>query len=112
MVAEKRTIAITGATGLIGSHLLPLLLGEGYRLRALSRRPQQDLPGISQIQGDIRSARAVRDLIQGCVHAQGGPPFITDDPGTPGNHHWEINFGWIANHNPGASPTTRFPTLT
>ena len=33
--------------------------------------------------------------------AQGGPPFITDDPGTPGNRHWEINFGWIANHNPG-----------
>jgi len=35
--------------------------------------------------------------------AQGGPPFITDDPGTPGNHHWEINFGWIANHNPATS---------
>jgi hypothetical protein len=34
-------------------------------------------------------------------HAQGGPPFITDDPGTPGNKHWEINFGWIADHNPG-----------
>jgi hypothetical protein len=34
-------------------------------------------------------------------HAQGGPPFITDDPGTPGNRHWEINFGWTANHNPG-----------
>ena len=35
--------------------------------------------------------------------AQGGPPFITDDPGTPGNKHWEINLGWIGNHNPGAS---------
>jgi hypothetical protein len=35
------------------------------------------------------------------MRAQGGPPFITDDPGTPGNHHWEINLGWIANHNPG-----------
>ena len=37
------------------------------------------------------------------AHAQGGPPFITDDPGTPGNRHWEINFGWVANHNPGQS---------
>jgi len=37
------------------------------------------------------------------AHAQGGPPFITDDPGTPGNHHWEINLGWIASHNPGQS---------
>jgi hypothetical protein len=34
------------------------------------------------------------------AHAQGGPPFITDDPGTPGNHNWEINFGWIGDHNP------------
>lgn len=25
--------------------------------------------------------------------AQGGPPLFTDDPGTPGNHHWEINIG-------------------
>ena len=32
---------------------------------------------------------------------QGGPPFITDDPGTPGNRQWEINVGWIGNHNPG-----------
>jgi hypothetical protein len=34
------------------------------------------------------------------AHAQGGPPFITDDPGTPGDKHWEINFGWLADHNP------------
>jgi hypothetical protein len=34
------------------------------------------------------------------IHAQGGPPFITDDPGTPGNRHWEINLGWIGDHNP------------
>jgi hypothetical protein len=25
------------------------------------------------------------------VHAQAGPPFITNDPGTPGNANWEIN---------------------
>lgn len=35
------------------------------------------------------------------ARAQGGPPFITDDPGTPGNRHWEINLGWIGDHNPG-----------
>jgi hypothetical protein len=27
------------------------------------------------------------------VHAQGGPPFLTNDPGTPGNANWEINLG-------------------
>jgi hypothetical protein len=34
--------------------------------------------------------------------AQAGPPFRTDDPETPGNKHWEINFGWIGNRNPAA----------
>jgi len=34
-------------------------------------------------------------------HAQGGPPFRTDDPDPPGNRHWEINFGFIADRNPG-----------
>jgi hypothetical protein len=39
-------------------------------------------------------------MATGVARAQGGPPFITDDPGTPGNHHWEVNLGWIADHNP------------
>jgi hypothetical protein len=34
------------------------------------------------------------------LFAQAGPPFRTDDPETPGNRHWEINFGFVADHNP------------
>jgi len=41
-------------------------------------------------------------LLAGVAHAQGGPPFRTDDPETPGNKHWEINFGWIGDRNPAA----------
>jgi hypothetical protein len=44
------------------------------------------------------------------ARAQGGPPFTTDDPGTPGNRHWEINVGWVANHNP-ASANYQTPDL-
>ena len=29
------------------------------------------------------------------VLAQGGPPYYTTDPGTPGNMNWEINFGYM-----------------
>lgn len=29
------------------------------------------------------------------VFAQGGPPYYTNDPGTPGNKNWEINFGYM-----------------
>jgi hypothetical protein len=31
--------------------------------------------------------------------AQGGPPLFTDDPGTPGDQHWEINVAWTFEHN-------------
>ncbi len=30
-------------------------------------------------------------LTERAAFAQGGPPMLTDDPGTPGNRHWEIN---------------------
>jgi len=74
MTTGKRTIAITGASGLIGSHLLPVLQGQGYRLRILSRRPQQEAAGVTPIQGDIRSLDSVRELTQGCsavIHLAG-----------------------------------------
>src|SRR5271170_2899855 len=38
----------------------------------------------------------------GGAMAQAGPPFRTDDPETPGNKHWEINFGWVGDRNPAA----------
>jgi hypothetical protein len=50
--------------------------------------------------GAIVLALAV--LPTAAAHAQGGPPFRTDDPETPGNRHWEINFGWIGDRNPAA----------
>src|ERR1700704_2305111 len=32
--------------------------------------------------------------------AQGGPPFRSDDPDTPGNKQWEINLGFVGERNP------------
>ena len=29
------------------------------------------------------------------AHAEAGPPLLTDDPGTPGDGHWEMNFAWL-----------------
>lgn len=36
-------------------------------------------------------------IVLGCpaAFAQGGPPYYTNDPGTPGNHNWEINLGYM-----------------
>src|SRR5688572_25617331 len=42
--AKIRTLAVTGGTGFVGSHLLRLALAEGYDLRALTRgwKPPED----------------------------------------------------------------------
>jgi hypothetical protein len=34
------------------------------------------------------------------VYGQGGPPMITDDPGTPGSGKWENNFAIAFEHRP------------
>jgi len=38
-------------------------------------------------------------IFQSCCcaasNAQGGPPYYTNDPGTPGNRNWEINLGYM-----------------
>ena len=37
-------------------------------------------------------------LFSGYVCAAGGPPMMTDDPGTPGDGHWEINAAALSSH--------------
>lgn len=34
------------------------------------------------------------------MSAQGGPPLLTDDPGTPGRNNWEINLGYTTDRQP------------
>lgn len=34
------------------------------------------------------------------AHAQGGPPLLTDDPGTPGNNNWEVNVAVTTERHP------------
>jgi hypothetical protein len=93
---------------------------EMAELIALSRRNSSLAPPAkvvasresSLVHGEFIGKSRVGTLVRLCffttlalsttlIRAQGGPPFITDDPGTPGNKHWEINFGWDADHNPG-----------
>jgi len=37
------------------------------------------------------------------ARAQGGPPMITDDPGTPGPGKWEVNLAWTDQRTPGST---------
>jgi hypothetical protein len=49
----------------------------------------------------IRVAFVICMLGAGEVRAQGGPPMITDDPGTPGDKKWEINLAVAFEHRSG-----------
>jgi len=44
------------------------------------------------------------------AYAQGGPPMLTDDPGTPGDGHWEINIATLSDHS-GDTSTYALPLL-
>jgi hypothetical protein len=43
---------------------------------------------------------AVLALLSPLARAQGGPPFRSDDPDTPGNRRWEINTILVGERNP------------
>lgn len=45
--------------------------------------------------------------VSGVSHAQGGPPMITDDPGTPGDGNWEINIAATGAHRASSSVAER-----
>lgn len=61
----RQLIALTGATGFIGRRLLRELLAEGYKVRALARRPEslQAQPGLEVIAGDLDSGPALQRLV-------------------------------------------------
>jgi hypothetical protein len=55
-------------------------------------------------------AFAICALGAGEARAQGGPPMITDDPGTPGDKKWEINLAFAFEHRPGET-VADFPAI-
>ena len=73
-----RLVAVTGATGFVGPHLLTALAGHGCRLRLLIRRwsPVPSLAGVNAeiVWGDLADEAALRRLVTGAdalVHAAG-----------------------------------------
>ena len=56
-------VAISGAAGTLGRHLIPMLLARGDRVRAIDVAPLDELDGVESRQVDIR----VRDAVQGAL---------------------------------------------
>ncbi len=69
-------VALTGASGFIGQHLIEHLAADGWRIRALSRRPESGRPraGVTTIVGTLEDADSLDRLVDGAdvvVHGAG-----------------------------------------
>ncbi|MFL6844480.1 MAG: NAD-dependent epimerase/dehydratase family protein [Allosphingosinicella sp.] len=72
--AKIRTLAITGGTGFVGSHLLRLALAEGYDVRALTRGWKPPEEGIAWVDGALDRPETLAKLAEGAdavIHVAG-----------------------------------------
>ena len=67
-VEQSQTIALLGATGMVGSYLLQEALNRGYRVRALARTPaklEAFRDQVAIIEGDALDPTAIAELLRG-----------------------------------------------
>ncbi|WDA39974.1 NAD-dependent epimerase/dehydratase family protein [Erythrobacter sp. BLCC-B19] len=68
------TLAITGATGFVGSAVLNEALAQGHQVRALARRDQAEREGVTWVRGDLSDTAALAALVAGAdavIHVAG-----------------------------------------
>lgn len=67
-------ILVTGGTGTLGRHLVPLLQDAGCTIRVLSRSTREAENGIEYVRGDVTTGEGVADAVRGIdiiVHCAG-----------------------------------------
>lgn len=64
-MAANATVLVTGATGHIGSRLLPELVATGRTVRALSRQERESGPGVETAVGDVQDRKSLDAALAG-----------------------------------------------
>jgi dihydroflavonol-4-reductase len=72
-------LLVTGATGFLGSTLVPLLLEAGHEVRALLRKPFA-LPGCEVVRGDVLDRGSLTSALQGCEGLYHLAGLVSRDP--------------------------------
>jgi nucleoside-diphosphate-sugar epimerase len=76
-------LAVTGGTGFVGRRLIDLAVERGHRVRALTRRPQEQRDGVEWIEGSLEDRDALERLVQdsdAVIHVAG----VINAPDTAG----------------------------
>jgi uncharacterized protein YbjT (DUF2867 family) len=69
-------VLVTGGTGTLGSHVVPLLRGAGARVRVLSRHPRPAADGVEYVAVDLLEGDGLDAALEGVetvLHLAGGP---------------------------------------
>ncbi|MFH9571143.1 SDR family oxidoreductase [Streptomyces sp. NPDC017454] len=69
-------LLVTGGTGTLGGHVVPLLRAAGHEVRVLTRRPRPDEDGVTYVTGDLLTGEGVEAAVDGVhtvLHLAGGP---------------------------------------
>lgn len=76
----ERTVAVTGATGFVGRHIVRKLLSRSFGVRALVRDPAKGAKvlgrheALTLVKGDVADSHATRELVgpaDACIHLVG-----------------------------------------
>lgn len=70
------TILVTGGTGTLGGHVVPLLRAAGREVRVLSRQHRESVEGVSYVSGDLLKGEGIEAAVDGVdviLHLAGGP---------------------------------------
>ncbi len=65
MTAKRGVVALTGATGFVGSATLDRLLEAGWKIRALTRRDQPKRAGVLWVSGTLDDMASLNTLCEG-----------------------------------------------
>ncbi|MGY1999195.1 SDR family oxidoreductase [Streptomyces rochei] len=69
-------LLVTGGTGTLGRHVVPLLRAAGHEVRVLTRHPRPDADGVTHVTGDLLTGEGVEAAVAGAhtvLHLAGGP---------------------------------------
>ncbi|GAB3508823.1 SDR family oxidoreductase [Amycolatopsis cihanbeyliensis] len=84
------TVLVTGATGTVGSALVPALQARGVTVRAMIRNPDRPVPGVENVVADLREPESVAAALRGMDAA------FLNSPSTEDAAELQIRFAELA----------------